>query len=359
MTEKPAETISRRTFLKGALGAATGGVAATLGTCAYKKVREVLHERDDAEIQLAVVSLLAQPQYGGQEFDSQILGPAELEVYDVNSKVLTFRVPRDEKDDIRLFIRPEAREGKELRVLPSIQGEAMFRFEVPLAYFHVDPDKVLRFPYRGAVYRITPRQLLESMDEKGVYGGKHFAEIGPGSGIVNHGRYVASAHNPSVRDFANELKEHLHLQSREDLVQAALSLVTDEIKYDKREAMGNVQVMRRATDSLMSRNATCSGKTILLASLLSQYGEDCLLLYSHHHIAVAVKAGDFPRDNGYHFQYRNEQWMLAETTVSGFQIGKTRLQVPFDVGAVRYMQKPDEVDRIYDAAGNPLPMRDQ
>ena len=98
----------------------------------------------------------------------------------------------------------------------------------------------------------------------------------------------------------------------------------------------------------MTRNGDCSNKTILLASLLEQIGEEYLLLYCPLHITVAVPIGSFPNENKVDFDFNSQQLAIAETTVKGFQVGRSRVVRPEVLQLVNYVQDPKHMDVIFD-----------
>jgi hypothetical protein len=99
----------------------------------------------------------------------------------------------------------------------------------------------------------------------------------------------------------------------------------------------------------MTRNGDCSNKTILLASLLEQIGEEYILLYCPRHITVAVPQGNYPNDNSLDFKWDKRSWMIAETTLAGFQIGYTKVQDFTRLTTINYVQDPKLSEIIFDA----------
>ena len=107
--------------------------------------------------------------------------------------------------------------------------------------------------------------------------------------------------------------------------------------------------MKRPNEVLMSRTSDCSNKTILMASLLEQIGEDYLLLYCPQHITVAVPQGEFPNENKLSFNWSGKDWMIAETTLPNFEIGKTKVTESVKLTSVQYVQKPKQTNVIFEA----------
>ena len=128
-----------------------------------------------------------------------------------------------------------------------------------------------------------------------------------------------------------------------------MDFVSNEIEYSYTEAVAPSEKLKRASETLMTRNGDCSNKTILLASLLEQIGEEYLLLYSPRHITVAVPQGNYVNDNGLDFTWENKQWLIAETTLAGFQIGFTQVKEARLLTKVNYVQTPRLTDLIFDA----------
>jgi hypothetical protein len=137
--------------------------------------------------------------------------------------------------------------------------------------------------------------------------------------------------------------------SREKKIQRLVDFVSNEIEYSYTEAVGGGETLKRASEVLMTRSADCSNKTILLASLLEQIGEDYILLYCPQHITVAVPQGNFPNENKLDFTWNGKPWMIAETTLPHFQIGKTRVQNFNKLTKIQYVQNPKETNIIFDA----------
>ena len=112
--------------------------------------------------------------------------------------------------------------------------------------------------------------------------------------------------------------------------------------------MGGRETLKRANENLMTRNGDCSNKTILLASMLEQIGEEYVLLYCPQHITVAVPQGNFPTANKTDYDYDGRKWAIAESTVPGYVIGESRLARPEILQLVKYVQDPKHMDVIFD-----------
>jgi hypothetical protein len=166
--------------------------------------------------------------------------------------------------------------------------------------------------------------------------------------FANHGIMVARAGEPSLKRLSEELLKDTS-DNREARIQRLVDFVANEIEYSFAEALGGQETLKRPNETLMTRSGDCSNKSILLASLLEQIGEEYILLYCPQHITVAVPQGAFVNDNKLDFTWNQKSWVIAETTVAGFQVGKSKLTDPDRLNSVEYVQDPKLPDVIFDA----------
>jgi hypothetical protein len=166
--------------------------------------------------------------------------------------------------------------------------------------------------------------------------------------FANHGIMVAKPNEPSLKRLTDDLLKDVP-DDREKRVQRLLDFVSNEIEYSYTEAVAPRETLKRADEVLMTRIGDCSNKTILLASLLEQIGEDYVLLYCPRHITVAVPQGNYADENKLDFVYENKPYLIAESTLPGFQIGKTRVGQFEQLINVNYVQSPKQIDLIFDA----------
>jgi hypothetical protein len=138
--------------------------------------------------------------------------------------------------------------------------------------------------------------------------------------------------------------------NRESKIQRLVDFVSNEIEYSYTGAVGRSETLKRPNEVLLTRNGDCSNKTILLASLLEQIGEDYLLLYCPKHITVAVPQGSFPNENKMDFEWERKNWLIAETTLPDFQVGKTKVNGFDKITPVNFVQRPKEKNLIFDAS---------
>lgn len=330
---------------------------------------EVTQEQIDAvKTRNAVAMLLAQPTYSGDAFREQVLGKVRLQRYYLDKKELYFSAPESSEqefnDAIAKFIADRnkitlaADSGVRLRLdkltLDKTPETAYF-FKTPLDNLKFDPNTNFEFPYQGATYDLSMKELLDFTESKTVYGGRVAASTNPeidGKAIMfgNHGAMVAKPDEPSIkRMVAQILGSGAENLSREDKIQKLLDFVTNQIEYDYREALGTQETLKRPNEVLMTRTSDCSNKTILMASFLEQIGEDYILLYCPRHITVAVPQGAFPLENNLSFEWDGKNYIAAETTLPMFQIGKTKIAETLLLNTVNYVQRPKQTEIIFEA----------
>lgn len=333
------------------------------------KPRELTKEEIVAsEIRDSVVMMLAQPTFSGNEFESQILGKGNLQRFDWRERDAYFSFPQTEQAEFDEFLnkffvdRTKIEMGAEsdgkitldkytLRVSPQTAHFFKTKFE----NFKVDPNQTLKFPYQTLTYELSLAELRNYADNSAVFGGRLLAEEAnrtdaPKIVFANHGIVVAKPDEPSLQRVINELlKDDSIGNDREKRIQRLVDFVSGEIEYSYTEAVGGRETLKRPNETLMTRSADCSNKTILLASLLEQISEDYILLYCPQHITVAVPQGNFPNENKIDFTWNGKPWLVAETTLPGFQVGKTKVNDFTRLTTINYVQVPRQTDIIFDA----------
>ena len=316
----------------------------------------------------AVVMLLAQPGFSGEAFREQILGKVRLQRYYLDKKEIYFSAPESSEQEFndaiggfvidrqKLTFAENAGEKFKLDGLSLRKtSETGYFFKTKLENLKFDPNTEFEFPYEGVNYKLSMSELLDFSGNKKVYGGKIVASTNPeidGKAIMfgNHGAMVAKPDEPSLTRFvAQILGDAPENLSREDKIQKLLDFVTNQIEYDYREALGSHETLKRPNEVLMTRSSDCSNKTILMASLLEQIGEDYILLYCPSHITVAVPQGAFPLENNLSFEWDGKNYIAAETTLPSFQIGKTKVAETLLLNTVNYVQKPKQTGIIFEA----------
>lgn len=309
-------------------------------------------------IRESLMSLLAYPQQSGAYIEPQLLGRARLELYQVDDK------------DVYFYLSPSDSSGEKLaqaicrvavdksRVEMGREKEGRFFFanysflrtpqkagflRVPLDNLRIDSDAALRFPFEGAVYAPTVEEIHFFMRNESVIGGP--VEAIPDSRsygqptIYNYGAVVAKAGEPSLQRLVNDLAKEIAASdpsAREKKVQRLSDLITREIAPSPEE--GPLNIVKRATEALMTGKADYRNRAVLLGSMLEQIQEDYVFVYSKGYLAVAVKQGQFPAKNESEFKWEDADWQLIDLTSPGFRIGQ---DVPNQrPGATKYVQRP-------------------
>ncbi len=225
---------------------------------------------------------------------------------------------------------------------------------IPINNVRLNPYANLELKFSTAVYTISVQELGDYLSDKSIYGGpmRIFSKDRVQRELNvfgNHGAFVAKPNEPSLMRLAGALISDTSTYSqnaREQRVQSLLDFVTSEIKYDQTEANFKGEILKRPEETLLARRGDCSSKTILLASLLEQIGEDYRLVYYLDHITVAVRKGNFANANGLSFSRESETWMIAESTVPGFVIGETKVENTSIFAGIQYVQKPSTSNEV-------------
>ena len=316
------------------------------------------------EIRETTVLMLAHPTFSGEDFRQQVLGKGRIVKFVRSLKDAYFIFPADNDEEFRQFVGKyffdpgklefaKAENGEDelggLKI-PAENGVKLFR--TSLENIQIDPDQQLSFKLPDATYDVSLNEIRNLANDSELYGGKLIARIpsrrdGPQFVFANHGIMVAKAGEPSLKRLVDELLKDVP-NDRNSRIQRLVDFVSKDIEYSFVEASSG-ETLKRASETLMTRSGDCSNKTILLASLLEQIGEEYLLIYVPQHITVIVPQGDFPDDNKLDFTWNQKNWMIAETTLPGFQIGKTKVADSMRLTHINYVQDPKNADVIFDA----------
>lgn len=318
------------------------------------------------EIRDSTVLMLAQPIFSGDEFEKQILGKGRFEWFDWKKREAYFSFPEAEQAEFDEFlnkyfsnrakIEMGAESGGKLKVGSlemKISPESKYFFKTTMENIKIEPHQTLNFPFKTVNYTLNLAEMKGFTDNSNIYGGKLVAEATttrdqPKIIFANHGIMVAKPNEPSLKRLTDDLLKDVP-DDREQRIQRLLDFVSNEIEYSYTEAVARRETLKRANEVLMTRIGDCSNKTILLASLLEQIGEDYILLYCPQHITVAVPQGNYANENKLDFVYENKNYLIAESTLPGFQIGKTRVDQFERLINVNYVQSPRQIDLIFDA----------
>jgi hypothetical protein len=317
------------------------------------------------EIRDTTVLMLAQPTFSGEDFRSQILGKGRLVKFVRSLKDAYFVFPVGDDNEFKTFttkyfvdpakIDFAKEEAGEVSLggysFPVSEGLRFFRTQ--LDNIRIDPDQNLTFPLKDVSYNVSLHELRGIENSSELYGGRLIARMpsrrdGPQFVFANHGIMVAKPGEPSLRRLVDELLKNVP-DDRNSRIQRLVDFVSNDIEYSWAEATSGGETLKRPSETLMTRNGDCSNKTILLASLLEQIGEKYLLIYCPGHITVIIPQGNFPDENGLDFTWDNNNWLIAETTLAGFQVGKTKVADSLRLTQINYVQDPKNADVIFDA----------
>jgi len=338
------------------------------GAGLYYYTKPVPRSSDDAraeEIRDTTVMMLAQPTFSGEEFRQQILGKGRLVKFVRSLKDAYFIFPADNDDEFKSFVSKYFVDPAKLEFAKAANGDielggyslpessGLRFFRTTLENIQIEPNQKLSFPLPDATYEVSLNELRNLANSSQLYGGKLIARApsrrdGPQFIFANHGIMVAKPDEPSLKRLVDRLLKDV-APDRNARIQRLVDFVSNDIEYSFTEAVGRNETLKRASETLMTRSADCSNKTILLASLLEQIGEEYVLLYCPQHITVAIPQGDFPDENGLDFTWNQRPWLIAETTLPGFQVGITRVADPVRLTSVNYVQDPKNADIIFDA----------
>ena len=329
--------------------------------------------QEDNQLRNTVLSYLSQPKFSNSDFMEQITGTkAELQILDLREGMVYLSIPENHftKEMLReLATNPDLVEfgktsngefsGSRIELGEYVlrkPGNYFFRF--PSKNFRVDETDRITIPYRSANYSINMQELQDFVSNKSVFGGYLDADTGTDrygrhTVIANHGAFVAKKGESSLERLVSSLTRNE--STDEGKTQRLLDFVTEELKYDFSDANSIAEVLKRPNEVLMTGGSDCSGKVILYASLLEQTDVDYRLVYINGHITVAVE-GNYENRNRLSFNIGDTTYSIAETTARGFQIGRSRLSRDLGIEDIKYIQRPGEDSKIYDAkTGKALP----
>ncbi len=341
-----------------------------------------------------LLGYIAERNNSGVDFEEHLLGNARLESYKPDEQEVFFSLPAgqnaaapDQQEISRFIIDPAsieiAREENGMLQVGNLslekRADRVLLFRTSVANVKFDPEAMLSFKFERGIYTVSLREAVDYMTNRNAQGGNVRVNSGEqrnGRTLIfaNHGTFVARRGEPSlvrlVETLLRDIPDSLP-NAREKKIQRLLDFVSNEITYDDEEAKSNDEVLKHPVEILISRHGDCSNKAILFGSLLEQINEDYLFLYCHEHITVAVEPGRFPKDrtppgglegklkgNSLAFNWEKKNWLIAEATASGFQIGVSYLRGEEMFANVEFVQRPHQKNVIYDArTGRPAEFR--
>ena len=319
-----------------------------------------------ADVRETTVMLLDYGTFSGDEFRSQVLGKDRLERYIKVNDEAFFTYPKVPDQEFADFIAKNFFDITKIDLGTDKNGEIWLGdyhapvsegighfFRTNLANIRIDPRQNLSFAFNEVSYEPSLAEIKDLTNNSQIYGGRMITQVPersfkPAMVFANHGIMVAKPGEPSLKRLADDILKKSG-PDREARVQKLVDFVSAEIEYSYTEALSRRDTLKRADETLMTRNGDCSNKTILLASLLEQIGEPYILLYCPRHITVAVPQGNYVNENKLDFTRNDKQWLIAETTLPGFQVGKTKVNDQRLLTHVEYVQDPKNADTIFDA----------
>lgn len=331
------------------------------------RVADAKDAKFEADTRDTTINMLSHMKFSGEEFREQVLGKGRMERYERVNEDLYFTYPPASQEEFDEFTNKFFIDKKKLEMAKEeggklslggysaiIRDEKPYFFRTNLKNFKVDPSQVLTFPFNAVNYTISLKETKDFLEDKQVYGGNLVADassrsIDPMILIANHGIMVGKPNEPSLQRLVQDLLKDVG-DNREKKIQRLVDFVSNEIEYSYTEALGGGETLKRPNEILMTRNGDCSNKTILLASLLEQIGEDYLMVYCPKHITIGIPQGNFPNDNKMDIEWENKTWLIAETTLPGFQVGTTKVQDFTKITPINYVQRPKEKNKIFDAS---------
>lgn len=318
------------------------------------------------EVRASTVMLLDYGSFSGDEFRRQVLGKGRLERYIKVNDEAFFTYPQVPDQEFADFISKSfyditkidhgAEKNGEIWLgdyHAPVSAEMGHFFRTNLANIRVDPRQNLSFAFNEVNYNPSLAEIKDLTNNSQIYGGRMITQVPERSFksamvFANHGIMVAKPGEPSLKRLAGDILKDSG-PDRETRVQKLVDFVSAEIEYSYTEALSRRETLKRADETLMTRSGDCSNKTILLASLLEQIGEPYILLYCPRHITVAVPQGNYANENKLDFLWNDKPWLIAETTLPGFQLGKTKVNDARLLTHVEYVQDPKNADVIFDA----------
>jgi hypothetical protein len=222
---------------------------------------------------------------------------------------------------------------------------------IPVDNIRINPYSAIEMRYKTATYKISAQELDDYMTDKSTFSGpmRIFSKDRARRELNvfgNHGAFVAKPNEPSLTRLSNFLITSGNSMTREGKIQSLLNFVSAEITYDDTEAKFKGEILKRPDETLLTRRGDCSSKTILMASLLEQIGEEYRLVYYLDHITVAVPQGAFNINNTLSFSREGRTWVIAETTVPGFIVGETAIENKGIFRNIQYIQRPGAANGI-------------
>ena len=220
----------------------------------------------------------------------------------------------------------------------------IYAVRIPTDNLKVDTLKKIPFLTKKLQDSMTIPEIGYALKDDLYYGGKEYFVLGQYH-FKNIGATIMKKQPSSkIYDVAQKIKGSE--TKKEKIIQKVLDVVANEIDYSYADLWYRTEILQHAHDVLLAGIADCSGKTVLMASLLEQLDIPYVLLYYDKHVNIGVQ-GDFPNNNGYEVPIENENFTVAETTCPNFVMGETLLEENV-IPKLAYYQMPKKDGQIYD-----------
>lgn len=310
----------------------------------------------------ATLSILSSRRAYAIRYGKLLLGQFNLELWDVEKRIIYFSAPRKINDINKTAI--EFLSESSIPRLAILKGNRLeidgrsiiqtddkyFLFGIDQNHFRVDAEKKLEIDFGRYIYRFTPLDIATSVRNLYIHGGQiRVRRIPEGvrrPNFLNHGAMVSQYGEPSLLRLVEDIVSGL--KSKESMIQSLLDFVTHNIQYDSSEFYFGREFLQRSAETLLAGKADCSNTSILFASMLEQLRIEYVLAYTKDHIYVAVPKEKFENENDLEFLFNNQRWTPAETTIRGFKLGKTRVAQQEKITRVEYIQYPSKKNTLYD-----------
>lgn len=233
----------------------------------------------------------------------------------------------------------------------NIDGYYVFR--IPEQNLKVDSNRAMNCLLKDYPLQLSLKELSHLRDSSITYNTPPYMDLTNFAGYQvkcgNIGSYISQGGKDA---FIKRLAEQLtsNAKTPEEKYTLLLNFVSHKILYSFEDYWYEAEITKRAHEVVFSGEADCSGKSTLYASLLEALHLPYCLLYFEHHMNVGVP-GKFPAENGYQIDLEGTRYFMAETTVPGFEIGKSRLSNVEILEHPTFYQIPNKSEAVLEVGG--------
>lgn len=281
--------------------------------------------------------------------DFRAMDPEEDLLYFVFSK----KLDRDK------MLQSIARDTSKIEFAPCENGDCYFgglrgnvdkivALRIQTSNLRVDTNMYFPLKLNKAKDSLSFEETHALLDTAIYYGGKQYFDVG-GMPAANLGALVMKKNESSpIYKIAQRLKKNATKQ--EKIIQNVQDFVANEITYSYADIWYRREIFQRAHEVLISGFGDCSGKTVLMASLLEQLDIPYQILYYKNHVNIGV-LGNFSSLNKYNCEIGGDKYYLSECTCVNFQIGTSLLEDDV-LDELSFYQYPKKSSAIYDYIGD-------